>query len=259
MGNGFPSTPEFDMISTDYQPTIWMLDAFGAESAAVATALARAATAAQSDGHDAKTGSRLRTNEAYGAATWLAFANHAADELEDLGGEVIRPKRCRYRVGIINNTLVLVVKLAASSKGIDDMKIRSGIRQRILRLAPVQTHTTLDFGNWEDDAGVDTVQDSEFGAATRAVLVVMEGSVRSGVEKIHIGDVRIDAGGSVLWAHHEQLPVTVTETTAAGLVALDLNQTTDSFAAGDAPQAPLTLVEDEDEDTGTDGTSDIDS
>ena len=91
------------------------------------------------------------------------------------------------------------------------------------------------------------------GAATRAVLVVMEGSVRSGVEKIHIGDVRIDADGSVLWAHHEQLPATVTETNTAGLVALELDQTTDSFTAGDAPQASLALVEEEDEDTGTDG------
>jgi hypothetical protein len=250
------------MNSTDYQPTAWMLETFGADSAGVATALARAATAAQSDGHDAKTGSRLRTNEAYGAATWLAFANHAADELEDLGGEAIRPKRCRYRVGIVGNTLVLATKLAASSKGIDDMRIGSAIRQRILRLAPVQTHTTLDLGDWEPrDAEGHVVKDSEFGAADRAVLVVMEGSVRSGVERICIGDVRIDADGSVLWAHREQLPTTVTEVAAAGLVALEIEQTTDSFAAGDAPEAPLTLVEDEDEDedTGTDGISDIES
>lgn len=248
------------MNSTDYQPTTWMLQAFGADSAAVAAALARAAMAAQSDGQDAKTGSRLRTNEAYGAATWLAFANHAADELEDLGAEAIRPKRCRYRVGIVGNTLVLVTKLAASSKSIDDMKIGSAIRQRILRLAPVQTHTTLDLGDWEPlDAEGHVVKDSEFGAADRAVLVVMEGSVRGGVERMYIGDVRIDADGSVFWAHREQLPTTVTEITAAGLVALDLDPTTDSFAAGDAPEAPLTLVEDEDGDTGTDGTSGIES
>jgi hypothetical protein len=249
------------MSSTDYQPTSWMLEAFGADSVDVAAALARAAASAQADGHDAKTGSRLRTNEAYGAATWISFAHHVAAELEELGAEVVQPAGCRYPVAAVNTTLVLAVKLAASSKGIDDMKIPSTIRQRILRLSPVEVDTPLNFGDDYDlvDAEGRVVEDSEFGTATRAVLVVMEGSDRSGVERIYIGDVRVGADGAVLWVYRELLPTTVAGADDAGLVALDLEQPADSFAAGDAPEAPLELVTDDDEGTGTDGATDDES
>ncbi len=245
------------MSSTSYQPTSWMLEAFGADSADVATALARAATAAQAAGHDAKTGSRLRTNEAYGAATWISLAHHVAAELEDLGADVVRPVGCRYRVGAINTTLVLATKLASSSNGIDDMKIPSAVRRRILRLSPVEVDTPFNFGDFDfvDPEG-HVVGDSEFGTASRAVLVVMEGSDRSGVERIYIGDVRVDENGSVLWLHREQLPTAVAGEFDAGLVSLDLEQSQGSFAAGDAPRAPLELVTDEAGHTGTDGTSD---
>jgi hypothetical protein len=248
------------MGTTDYQPTSWMLEAFGADSADVAMGLARAAASAQADGHDAKIGSRLRTNEAYGSTAWLSLAHHVAAELEDLGAEIARPTGCRYPVAAVSTTLVLAIKLAANSKGIDDMKILSSIRQRILRLSPVEVDTPLNFGDFEFvDSQGHVVEASEFGTATRAVLVVMEGSDRGGVERIFIGDVRVDEDGSVLWIHREQLPTTVAGTVDAGLVALDLEQPAASFAAGDAPEAPLELIANEDEDTGTDGTSDDES
>jgi hypothetical protein len=249
------------MSSTDYQPTSWMLQAFGADGADVATALARAAASAQADGHDAKTGSRLRTNEAYGAATWISLAHHVAAELEDLGAEVVQPSGCRYRLAVVNTTLVLAIKLAASSKGIDEMMIPSAIRQRILRLSPIEVDTPLNFGEDYDffDSEGRVVEDSEFGTATRAVLVVLEGSDRSGVERIHIGDVRVDEDGSVLWVHREQPPTTLTETAHTGLVALDLDQSGDSFAAGEAPEAALELVEDEDDVTSPGGISGLES
>jgi len=240
------------MSSTDYRPTYWMLEAFGADSADVSAGLARAAASAQADGHDAKTSSRLRTNEAYGATTWISLAHHVAAELEDLGAEVVRPAGGRYRVAVLNTTLVLATKLPASTNGIDDFKITSAIRQRILRLSPVEVDTPLNFGDDYDllDAGGEVVNDSEFGTATRAVLVVVEGSDRSGVERIHIGDVRVSDDGTVLWVHREQLPTTVEVAADLGLVALDLEQPMDSFSAGDAPEVSLGLVEGED--TGTD-------
>lgn len=254
--NIFNDAQELNMNASDYQPSSWMRKAFGYDGAYVAKALAHAAATAQTDGHEAKAGSRLPTNEPYGATVWLAFAREAARELEAIGAEVLRPTRCRYRVGVVNGTLVLVVKLPANSKGVEDMMITSGVRQRILRLAPLQTHSTLDFG--DDYAFTDpeghVVENEEFGTATRAALVVMEGSARSGVEQLHIGDVRIDDDGHVLWLHREQLPTATVDTTTAGLVALDLAQTTDSFAHGIVPEVTLDLVANDRDDTGTDGT-----
>jgi hypothetical protein len=253
----FTGTLGTNMNTSDYQPSSWMNDAFGDDGADVAAALARAAATAQTDGHEAKAGSRLPTNEPYGATVWLAFAREAARELEDIGAEVLHPTRCRYRVGVVNGTLVLVVKLPASSKAVEDMTITSEVRQRILRLAPLRAHSTLDFG--DDYAFTDpeghVVENEEFGTATRAVLVVMEGSARSGVEQLHIGDVRIDDNGHVLWLHREQLPTATVATTNAGLVALDLDHPTDSFADGIVPEVTLDLVANDRDDTGTDGTS----
>ncbi|PPH53124.1 hypothetical protein [Rathayibacter sp. AY1E2] len=246
------------MSSNDYQPSSWMRKAFGASSADVAVALARAATTAQTDGHEAKAGSRLSTNEPYGATTWLAFAHETATELEAVGAEVLRPARCRYRVGIIEGTLVLAVKLPASTKGVETMSIESAIRQRILRLASVNGDSTLDFGDDYEftDSDGHVVTDAEFGTAARTVLVVMEGDARSGVEHLHIGDVRVDGTGAVLWVHHEELPTTVTATSDAGLVALELDPATDSFAAGSVPPMTLGLVADEADETGTEGSDD---
>lgn len=242
------------MSSNDYQPSSWMREAFGESSADVATALARSAMTAQTDGHEAKAGSRLSTNEPYGATTWLAFAHETAAELEAIGAEAIRPARCRYRVGIIEGTLVLAVKLLASTKGVETMSIKSAIRQRILRLASANGDSTLDFGDDYEftDSDGQVVADAEFGTATRAVLVVMEGNARSGVEHLHIGDVRVDGTGAVLWVHREELPTAVSASSNAGLVALDLDQSADSFAAGSVPTMTLGLVASEADETGTD-------
>lgn len=253
----FAENQERHMNASDYQPSSWMTEAFGDDDVSAAAALACAAATAQADGNEAKVGSRLPTNEPYGATVWLAFAREAARELEGIGAEVLRPAKCRYRVGVVNGTLVLAVKLPANSKGVDDITITSVVRQRILRLAPLRAHSTLDFG--DDYAFTDSdgqvVENKEFGTATRAVLVVMEGSARGGVEHLHIGDVRIDENGHVLWLHREQLPTSMVATTTAGLVALDLDQPTDSFAHGVVPEMALDLVANDREDNGTDGTS----
>ncbi|TFD11322.1 hypothetical protein E3T26_12930 [Cryobacterium sp. TMT1-21] len=232
------------MSSNDFRPSVWMQRAFGDDCADVAAALTRAATTAQTDGREAKAGSRLPTNEPYGATVWLAFARETVIELEELGAEVVRPKGGRYRVGVINGTLVLSVKLPASTKGVEEMKITSAVRRRILRLAPVHEHATLDFGDDYEltDSGGHVIEDTEFGTAVRAVLVVLEGSARSGVEHLHIGDVRVGDSGEVLWLHHEELPITTVRATSAGLVALDLERPDESFAAGALPQTMLGLV-----------------
>jgi hypothetical protein len=259
------------MSSSEFQPSLWMERAFGNDCAGVAAALARAATTAQTDGYEAKAGSRLPTNEPYGATVWLAFARESAAELQEMGAETVRPKGGRHRVGVINGTLVLPVKLPANSKGVEQMKITSAVRRRILRLASVHEHTTLDFG--EDykltDSDGHVLEDTEFGGAVRVVLVVLEGSALSGVEHLHIGDVRVGDSGEVYWTHHEELPTATVVASDAGLVALDFKQAAQSFADGALPQSTLGLVANDgiaendnqvvDDDNGTEGVASNDS
>lgn len=220
-----------------------MQSAFGDQATAAAHAFARAANTAQNDGTEAKVGSRLPTNEPYGATVWLAFARETASELENIGAATARPKGCRYRLAILNGTLALAVKLPADSRGIEHIRIASAIRQRILCLSGDRAGVTLDFG--DDFELVDdedhAVTDAEFGGATRVILVVLEGSARGGVESIHIGDVSLGDLGHVVWLHREQLPVEVSADMVAGLVVLELEQST-SFASADMPEAPLGLV-----------------
>ncbi|MCS4277798.1 hypothetical protein M2390_003013 [Mycetocola sp. BIGb0189] len=232
------------MSSNTFQPSLWMKEAFEEDAAEVATILIQAASTAQADGSEAKAGSRLTTDDAYGVTARLAFANETVTGLEEIGAEIVHPRGSRHSVGVVNGTLILAIKLPANNKGVDDIKMKSAVRRRMLDLAPVREHTTLDFGADYELTSSDgrVVNTTEFGTATRAVLIALKGSARSGVEHLYIGDVRLSDSGEVIWLHREELPIDMTETTVAGLVALDLKPQDGSFASGALPKASLGLV-----------------
>lgn len=229
------------MALSDFTPSPWMDEAFGDSGAAVASALARAAATAQTDGQEAKAGSRLRTNEPYGATVWIAFAHEVAAELESAGAVLVHPRGCRYQLAVVGSTLILAVKLSASSNGVAEMTIDSAVRRRVLELKSTGSEATLDFGDDFELVGPDgqPVVDSEFGPAKRAVLVVMEGNARGGVQHLHIGDVRLE-GAFVSWLHREELPVV--EASHLGLAALELERAAESFTAGAVPSMDLGLA-----------------
>ena len=124
------------------------------------------------------------------------------------------------------------------------MVIASEIRQRILQLSGASADITLDFGDdfeLTDDEGHAVADDDEFGAATRAVLVVLEGSSRGGVERIHIGDVLLGDQGKVSWVYREELPIQMAARSHTGLIALEA-EPKPSFADGALPEPELGLV-----------------
>lgn len=231
-------------MAINNNPSSWMRRAFSGVSEGVSLAISRAAGTAQADGTEAKAGSRLPTNEPYGATVWLAFAREVASELEAVGAESVRPKGCRYRLAIVNGTLVLAVKLPAGSRGVEHIVITSEIRQRILQLSGASADVTLDFGDdfkLTDDEGRAVADEGEFGNATRAVLVVLEGSSRGGVERIHIGDVFVGEQGKVSWVHREELPIQTSAQSHTGLISLERDPRP-SFADGAVPEPKLDLV-----------------
>jgi hypothetical protein len=246
-----------------FEPSEWFAGVFGEQSEGAAHALLAASNAAHGRASDAKTGSGLRTNEAYGATFWMALPEELVNALGFYPGlEILKPRNARYELPVCDETLILAVKMPADGRGPDELRFKSAFRRRVLSLRPLdETNSMLDFTQLEgfeltDADGDPVVITGEFGTAKRVVLVAVECSARGGVQRIYVGDVILLAEGHIFWTHREELPLALLSGTGAGLVGLDLATEVSSFTAAPIPEAPLGLVED-DAATGDNGRSEV--
>lgn len=230
-----------------FEASEWFYDMFGEQSEESARALYGAALAAHGRASDAKAGSRLRTNEPYGATFWVALPEEVLKSFAFFPGlETIRLRHGRYELPVCNETLLLAVKMPANGRGPDELRIKSKFRRRLLSMQSLDDAVSpLDFGDFEfaDAVGEPVVIEGEFGSAKRVVLVVVECSARGGVRRIHIGDVVVLADGHIVWTYREELPLSLLAGSTTGLVGLSMVAEGSSFADAPIPQAPLGLVE----------------
>lgn len=92
-----------------------------AQSQSVMLALAKAGRAAHERSLDAKTGSQLASNEAYGSF-WVILPEEVSAHLAFLPGrEVIRPTGSRYDLVVFDGTLIFPAKCGRGSSGADQL------------------------------------------------------------------------------------------------------------------------------------------
>jgi hypothetical protein len=206
------------------EPSAWFTEHFGGHSQRAMLALANAGRAAHERSLDAKAGSQLATNEAYGSF-WVSLPEEIAAHLDFLPArEVIRPAGSRYDLIVFGDTLVFPAKCGRGSSGADRIKLgQSGFRRRVFSLEGDHVHNRqeqLDF-DFGLDSDLDTaIRDGSFGSATRVALVAYDASARGGLQHVYVGDATLDASGLVTWRYREELPLFLLDGEGAALAGL---------------------------------------
>lgn len=244
------------------EPSQWFVDHFGDHSQRVMLALASAGRLAHERSLDAKAGSQLTTNEAYGSF-WVSLPEEVVAQLEFLPGrEVVRPSGGRYDLVVFDGTLVFPAKCGRGSSGADRIRLGlSEFRRRVFSLEgtttlPKQEQLDFDF-DFEGDLG-SAIGDGSFGSATRVSLVAYDCSAQGGLQHVYVGEATLDSSGLVTWHHREELPLVLLNGEGAALAGLGDHRTT---RFDDAPLHESTLTlrgPGESEDVATDhqGTAD---
>lgn len=224
-------------------PSPWFTEHFGEHSQRATLALANAGRAAHERSLDAKAGSQLATNEAYGSF-WVSLPEEVAAHLDFLPEcEVIRPTGSRYDLIVFDGTLVFPAKCGRGSSGADRIKLgQSGFRRRVFSLEGDPVHSRqeqLDF-----DFGLDSdldaaIRNGSFGSATRVALVAYDASARGGLQHVYVGDATLDASGLVTWRYREELPLLLLAGEGAALAGL--GELSARFDDAPLPENDLTL------------------
>lgn len=187
----------------------WFTKHFGEHSQQVMLALADAGRAAHERSLEAKVGSQLDTNDAYGSF-WVSLPEEVARHLDFLPGrEVIRPKGSRYDLVVYEGTLVFPAKCGRGSSGADRIKLgHSEFRRKVFSLdghsmrgSESQLHFDIDF----EDIIETALKDGSFGSATRVALVAFDCSAQGGLQHVYVGEAVLENSGLVTWTYREEL------------------------------------------------------
>ena len=192
------------------QPTEWLTSRFGNDSLAVMKALVAAGQAAHERSRDAKDGSRLKSNDAYGSSFWLCLPEELVSKLSFLpNAEILRPHRSRYDLLVFNGSVLFPAKCANDSGGPDNLKLRtSRLRTQLFSLETRSVDESLDFGDYDFDAESDTPPlVPDFGSATALILIAYDCSAHGGLQNIYIGEAKLLEDGTVNWLYREALPL----------------------------------------------------
>lgn len=193
------------------QPTKWFQDQFGDNSITAMKALAAAGHAAHERSLDAKAGSKLRTDDAYGSF-WLSLPEELVSYLAFLPGvEILRPHRSRYDLLVYNGAVIFPAKCANDSAGPDKLKLRtSRLRKQLFALETRVADEPLDFGDFDFDFDPETDTPPlvpDFGSATALILVAYDCTARGGLQHIYVGEATLLDDGTVSWIYREELPL----------------------------------------------------
>lgn len=224
------------------EPTEWFENHFGDHSLDVMKALVAAGQSAHDRSLDAKAGSKLKSNDAYGSSFWLSLPEEIVAGLAFLpGAEIQKPQRSRYELIVFNGIVIFAAKCPGDSSGPDDIKLRpSRLRRDLFSLETRATaDDPLDFGDFDfetDEAGAHFVPG--LGSASGLILVAYDCTARAGLQRVYVGDANLLEDGTVVWLYQEELPVHVLsdESTVLTLLA---DQPAPRF--DDAPLPPTTL------------------
>jgi len=197
-------------LMADISASEWFVQHFGARSLAVVQALVEAGRATHERGLDAKQGSGLVSNDAYGSV-WLILPEEVCSRLAGVLPELdlVHPHRSRYNLPSFGGRIILPVRVSDASAGADDLRLRvSNMRKRIFELETRTIDEPLDFGDdfqfedEEDQFALDDLHD-----ANGIVLVAYELSAQAGLQHVWIGEAVLADDGHVNWIYCEELPI----------------------------------------------------
>jgi hypothetical protein len=230
---------------------------FGEHSAACSAAFVAAGNEAHSRSLDAKIGSRLKSNHAYGGTFWLALPEEVVSRLQVVlpGAMPIPAKGAQYELLVWNSIAILAVKVMEGRKRDGRMRARvSDLRTRLTRVngptAPTAPEATLfDYGDalaldeFEEEARMvaEAARAAIGNVATKMVIAAYACTAKSGLQVVRVGVATLETDGAINFSDSEQL--SLIETTDAA--AKPMPVAGESFDSTPRPKPFLEAVEDE--------------
>lgn len=169
---------------------------------------------------EAKAGSGLKTNHAYGSTFWLALPEEVCNSLIDIlpGASMYGPSGSQYDLILWNGVVVLPVKVLESNNRGSILHVRvSKLRMRLAGVnGPVQRQPSLfdeleGFDHDDFDAESTTVIDPAQllvdDAIQQVVIAAYSCSAKSGLSEISIGVGSLGEDGAVYFSDSEKLSV----------------------------------------------------
>ena len=232
---------------------------FGEDSQLVAAALVDAGNEAHTRSLDAKIGSRLKSNHAYGSTFWLALPQEVVARLQRIldGAVPFPPRGAPYELLVWNGIAILPVKVMEASKRDSRMRARiSDLRSRLTRVnLPKTPEPTL----FDDPAGfaldefeeearkvAEAAQSAIGNIANKMVVAAYRCSPKSGLQVVRVGVATLDPDGHINFSDSEQLSLTQPPVVTSEPMAV----AGESFNASPRPRPILEVVEEETTATG---------
>lgn len=198
--------------------TSFMERHFGGDSEAVATALVAAGRAAHARSLDAKEGSQLASDHAYGSTFWLALPQEVVSRLMAVleGAIPYPPRGAQYELLAWEGTAILPVKVMEPGRRDHRPRVRvSGLRVRLTRInVPTAPEPTL-FDDLDepglDDGDVAARQVAEAARsamgnlADKMVVVAYLCSPSRGLQFVRVGIATLDPEGHINFSDSEDL------------------------------------------------------
>ncbi len=225
---------------------------FGEAAEAVGDALVAAGSEAHSRSLDAKTGSRLATNHAYGSTFWLALPHEVVARLMPIleGAAPFPPAGSPYDLLVWRDIAILPVKVMETGKRGGRMRARlSDLRARLTKInvaaAPEPTLFDDAFALDEHDEqarkAAEAARTAIGNIASKMVVAAYACNPTSGLRVVKVGLATFDAEGHINFTDSEQLPLTRSQTPMAKPKPV----IGESFDAAPRPKPLLEAVEDD--------------
>lgn len=193
---------------------------FGDRAPAVAAALVAAGQEAHTRSLDAKFGSRLKTNHAYGGTFWLALPEEVVERLLPILDDAAPypPQGSQYDLLLWNGIAILPVKVIDGAARGGLMRARtSDLRSRLtsVNLPGEREPTLLDgldgFGGGELEhealASVERARKALGDVAQTIVLAACACNPKSGLQVVEVGVATLDDDGFIFFADSQRLSV----------------------------------------------------
>jgi len=250
---------------TEMLSTTFMERHFGEDSQAVSAALLAAGSEAHTRSLDAKIGSRLKSNHAYGSTFWLALPQEVVARLLPVldGAVPFPPRGAPYELLVWNGIAILPVKVMETGKRDTRMRARiSDLRSRLTKVnllaAPHPTlfddqdEFTLDEFEEEARRVAEAARAAIGNIATSMVVAAYQCNPKSGLRVVRVGIATLGAEGHINFSDSETLSLIEPSDTRVKPTAV----VGETFDAAPRPKPFLEVVEEETTASGDDEQAD---
>lgn len=225
---------------------------FGDHAQAVADALVAAAKAAHGRSLDAKIGSGLKSDHAYGSTYWLALPEEVVARLLPIldGATPFPPRGAQYELLVWNDIAILPVKVMENGKRDGRMRARiSDLRARLTRMnVPKPPEPTLfdnegglDVDEFEAEAlkVAEAAQAAMGSVASKMVVAAFACNSKSGLRIVRVGIATLDTDGHINFSDSEKLSLMESPQT----VGKPVRVAGDSFDSAPRPRPILEAID----------------